>query len=51
MDLGRLSASEDVYRELEQTVDDMRRWLGVVEMGLEDMLQPLDGTDEVEVDA
>lgn len=50
LDLGRLSASQDVYSELEQTVDEMRRWLGVVEMGLEDMLKPLNGAEEIDVE-
>jgi protein-serine/threonine kinase len=50
LDLGKLSASQDVYSELEQTVDEMRRWLGVVEMGLEDMLRLTSGTEEIEVE-
>jgi protein-serine/threonine kinase len=42
IDLGGLDA-EEVFAELERTVDDMQRWLGCVESGMDELLSGMDG--------
>ncbi|KAK8844657.1 hypothetical protein IAR55_006504 [Kwoniella newhampshirensis] len=38
LDLSRLD-TEDVFAELEKTVDDMQKWLGCVQSGLDDLMK------------
>ena len=50
IDLGSLDA-EEVFAELERTVDDMKGWLGCVESGMDELLGGISGVEGLTVEA